>query len=117
MKRYRIRSALRVIGDILALARQCRRIDAVCILKIVRLRPGAFRILCGNDEVTSMGYVSADNIEKPVKESYGRSKKSLGMICTFQRKLGIPVQDIPDLLPVHQVLTVHQRKSRKICEG
>jgi hypothetical protein len=93
------------------------RVDTVCLLEVVRLGPGSFGTCRSNDEVAAVSYVSADNIENAVIVTDRGSKESLGMISAFERELRVSVEHVSDLLPVHEVLTVHHGQSGEISES
>ena len=82
-----------------------------------RIRPCSIRILGAYDEVAKAGTVGRDHVECTFMVTDGRREYTLSGMCVRKRKLGFPVEDMADLLPVHEVLAMIERNTREIMEG
>ena len=91
-------------------------INAVCPLKIMRLRPWTSRVLSCNNKVTPKGYVGTDDIKSSLMVADCRCKKTSGMTCFTKRQLRCPIQYISDLFPMRQIPTVHNGQAGKISK-
>lgn len=96
-------------------------IDTVCTLHKAGLAPRSRRILRGDDIVISpclapFGDKRVDDIEQSVMITDRRRPQSERSLAVLVIQLLRRVDSVSDLLPVHQILTVEDRKARKINE-
>ena len=84
-------------------------VDSIRALDIIWLRPGPFRTRCGHNIVPPMGYIGTYHIKHPVMITNGGRKQSRRMLRSLQGQLRFPVHGIPDLFPMSQITTVHNR--------